>query len=185
MKRFFATAMFVCVAAGNSATTYVIETVAGSNLAGDGGQAASASFASMEGVGVDSAGNVYVADAGDNRVRKIAPSGVVSTLAGDGFAGARGDGGPAVSAQLHAPYGVAVDLAGNVYIADLGNNRVRRVDGAGKISTVGGDAQHLFAPRNVAVDAAGNLYIAEFEAHRITRISRDGTATVIAGTGEA
>jgi uncharacterized protein (TIGR03437 family) len=185
MKRVFATAMFVCVAAGNSATTYVIETVAGSNLAGDGGQAASASFASLEGVAVDSAGNIYVADAGDNRVRKIAPSGVISTLAGDGLAGARGDGGSAVSAQLHAPYGVAVDLAGNVYIADLGNHRVRRVDASGKISTVAGDAQPLSAPRNVAVDARGNLYIAEFEAHRITRISRDGTATVIAGTGEA
>ena len=119
MKRVFATAMFVCVAAGNSATTYVIETVAGSNLAGDGGQAASASFASLEGVAVDSAETSTsptraITGCGDSAL------GVISTLAGDGLAGARGDGGSAVSAQLHAPYGVAVDLAGNVYIADLG-----------------------------------------------------------------
>lgn len=111
----------------SAATNYSIETVAGSDFSGDGGPAAAAIFGQVEGVALDFQGSLYVADAIDHRVRKITPDGVIHTIAGTGVAGFSGDGGPAALAQLNAPYGVAVDRAGNVYIADLGNARVRRV----------------------------------------------------------
>src|SRR5207253_6573451 len=93
------------------------------------------------------------------------------------------DAGPGTQAQLNLPYGLAVDAAGTLYIADLGNNRVRRVTADGIITTVATGAP-LATPRNLAVDAAGNLYIAEFDGHRIRRVSPNGTVTNIVGTGK-
>ena len=163
---------------------YTIETVAGSSFAGDGGPAALAVLSDAEGVCTDRAGNVYVSDANDHRVRKIAPSGIISTVAGNGVAGFQGDGGPADQAQLNLPYGIAVDAAGNLYIADLGNGRVRKVAPGGVITTVAGNApDRLLSPRNVLADDLGNLYISEFDAARIRRIAADGTTTIFAGTG--
>ncbi|MGI8991286.1 MAG: IPT/TIG domain-containing protein [Bryobacteraceae bacterium] len=167
-----------------AAPGYIIETVAGSSLVGDGGPAALASLSDAEGVCTDRAGNVYVSDANDHRVRKITPGGTISTVAGTGVPGFDGDNGPAVQARLNLPYGVAVDGAGNLYIADLGNNRVRRVDSAGVIATVAGNASaKLQSPRNVLMDGSGNLYVSEFDGHRIRRIAADGTSAIIAGTG--
>ncbi len=170
---------------GDSATpraAYSIETVAGSSQVGDGGAAASASLSDAEGVATDAAGNVFIVDANDHRVRKIAPDGAISTIAGDGFPGSRGDGGPASAARLNTPYGVAADGAGNLFIADLGNNRVRKVSPGGVITTVPG-TDKLLAPRNVALDAAGTLYISEFGGHRVWRLRSDGVLESVAGNG--
>ncbi len=163
-----------------------MRTVAGSDEAGDGGPAVLAALVQPEGVAVDGRGHVYIADAGDHRVRVVTPDGVIRTFAGDGHAGFRGDGGPATQAQLRSPYGVAVDAYGNVYIADLGNARVRRVARDGTISTVAGGPDsplRLTAPRNVAVDPSGALYISDFGGHRIYRVTASGLAGVVAGTG--
>ena len=163
-----------------------LRTVAGSDEAGDGGPAVLAPLVQPEGVAVDARGHLYIADAGDHRVRVVTPDGVIRTFAGDGHAGFRGDGGPATQAQLRSPYGLAVDPAGNVYIADLGNARVRRISPDGVITTVaGGDGMRLVAPRNVAVDRTGALYISDFGGHRIYRVSSSGAVAAVAGAGEA
>ena len=144
---------------------------------GDGGPATAAQISTIQGIAVDRWGNLYLSDTGNHRVRKISTSGVITTLAGTGVAGFSGDGGPATAAQLNLPYGLAADLAGYLYVADLGNDRVRRVGPDGVIITVAGNGNQgssgdggaatgaqLLSPRNVAVDAAGNLYFSEFEA---------------------
>ncbi|MDQ2947172.1 MAG: IPT/TIG domain-containing protein, partial [Acidobacteriota bacterium] len=179
---------------------YVIQTFAGNSLIGDGGDATSALLSQPEGIGVDNAGNVYVADAGDNRVRKISPTGSIQTVAGNGSAGFSGDSGPGILAQLNHPYGIAIDRAGNLFIADLGNGRVRKLDAQGQITTVAGggssspaaladigfatDAK-LAAPRNVAIDLNGTLYISYFSARQVLRVSALGILSIVAGTGKA
>ena len=149
--------------AASAAVSYTIQTVAGSSEVGDGGPALNAAISDAEGVAIDSAGNIFLADANDHRVRKVTSDGMISTVAGDGSPGFRGDGGPATASRLRTPYGIAVDSAGNLYIADLGNNRIRKVATDGAISTVPG-TDSLLAPRNVALDSAGSLYISEFKA---------------------
>ena len=175
---------------------HTIRTIAGSDFVGDGGPAVNALLFAPECVARDSAGNLYVADPADHRVRKISPSGLITTVAGDGQPGFRGDGGPAHLARLDAPYGLAADAAGNLYIADYGNGRVRRVATDGTIRTVAGGgaseasagsdsatAVRLMGPRNLALDSAGDLYISDFRDHRIYRLSPDGRIEWIAGTG--
>ena len=172
-----------------AAQTFSIQTLAGTNAPAENVAAVQAPFASIEGIAVDGAGNIYVADAGDHRVRRITASGVIQTVAGDGVAGMSGDGGPARTARLNSPYGLAVDRAGNLFIADLGNARVRRVGLDGRITTVagggtaalpagmvgvrGGEAK-LQAPRNVAVDGQGQVWITDFDDHRLLRLAADG-----------
>jgi DNA-binding beta-propeller fold protein YncE len=131
---------------------------------------------------LDSSGNLYFADQDNNRVRKVTPAGVISTIAGTGTAGYNGEG-TATSAQLNYPFGIAVDAAGNVYIADQGNSRIRKVTVAtGIISTVAGNGSVGFAgdggqatsatlssALGVAVDPAGNLFIAD--KNRIRRVT--------------
>ncbi|MBZ5607930.1 MAG: hypothetical protein LAP38_06730 [Acidobacteriia bacterium] len=188
------------LAAADPAKTYTIQTVAGTNSVGDGGPALSALLSQAEGVAVDSLGAIYVADADDNRVRKITPDGVIQTVAGTGVAGLAGDGDPANAALLNHPYGVAVDDRGNLYIADLGNARVREVSAGGTIQTIagggsvvpggngdGGQASiaQLLEPRNVAIGADGSLYISDFGAHRVYQVSAAGILTTLAGTGNA
>jgi hypothetical protein len=169
--RISALGVFACVmAAGAADVRYTISTVAGGAYSGDNRSAVQAQLGSPDGVAADAAGNIYVSDSIDHRVRKISPSGLITTVAGNGHFGFRGDGGPADSAQLNAPYGIALDRDGNLYIADLGNSRVRKVSASdGTIRTVagggtnpanveGGDATtaRLNQPRNLALDAAGN-----------------------------
>ena len=184
-------------ALGASQPVYQLTTVAGSDLVGDGGAATSAELAQPEGMAFDSSGNLYIADAADHRVRKVAPDGTISTIAGNGHPGFSGDGGPATVAQLDQPYDVAIDPAGNIYIADYGNQRVRRIGTDGNITTVAGGGQSgngdggpatsamLLGPRNLALDAAGNLYISEFDGHRVREVSPAGVISTVAGTGIA
>jgi uncharacterized protein (TIGR03437 family) len=181
-----------------SPPVYQLTTVAGSDLVGDGGSALAAQVSQPEGIVVDPAGNLYIADAANHRVRKVTPTGIISTVAGNGHPGFSGDNGPAAAAQLNQPYDVALDAAGNLYIADYGNQRVRAVAPNGNISTVAGNgssgsnadggpatAALLLGPRNVAADPAGNLYISDFDGHRVREVKPDGTIATVAGIGVA
>jgi uncharacterized protein (TIGR03437 family) len=181
-----------------SSVVYQLTTIAGSDLVGDGGAAVAAQVDQPEGLVVDSAGNLYIADAANDRVRKVSPTGIIITVAGTGHPGFSGDNGPAGSAQLNQPYGLALDPAGNLYIADYGNQRVRRIGTGGTITTVAGNGQtgsngdggpatsaQMLSPRNLAVDPAGNIYVSEFQGHTVRRIATDGTITTFAGTGVA
>ena len=150
------------LSAGTAA--YTITTYAGSDLVGDNGPATRAFVSILEGVCSDAAGNIYVADADDNRVRRIDTSGIVTTYAGTGFPGFTGDGGPANQASLHSPFGIRMDANGNLFIADLGNNRIREVSASGTMSTA---ASGLNQPRNLAFDPSGTLYVSEFGAGQV------------------
>ena len=169
-----------------------------SSTVGDGDSRASTPGALAWSVATDAAGAVYIADAGAHRVRKVDASGRGTTVAGTGTAGFSGDGGPATSAMLSFPAGVAVDGAGILYIADLQNMRVRRVDRNGVISTVAGSGRRGFGgdggpatraslnrPNRVAVDRSGALYIADVGNHRIRKVDARGTITTVAGNGRA
>lgn len=172
-----------------NASTGIITTIAGTNglactnpaaLCGDGGPATSANLNAPVSVAVDNLGNVYIADAGDNRIRMVTPAGTISTIAGSTGGASNqctspispcGDGGPASQALLNGPFGVAVDNSGNIYIADTGDNRIRKVSG-GTINAYAFNGQPGFGPEKVlaldsaygtpmylAVDPKGNLYV--------------------------
>jgi trimeric autotransporter adhesin len=187
-----------------------ISTVAGNakiGYSGDGGPATSAELWAPSGVAVDSSGNLYIADIGDNVVRKVTVStGTITTVAGDSVymgadtqGGYSGDGGPAVKAELNGPVGIALDSSGNLYIADDGNGVIRRVTAStGIITTVAGlpgDSSYsgdggpavkaqLHGPEGVAVDASGNLYIADTLNNVIRKVSAStGIITTAAGNG--
>jgi len=177
----------------------VISTVAGNEVdgyLGDGGPATGAELSSPMGIAVDSIGNLYIADFGNNVIRKVTPAGVISTLAGSRNPGYNGDGGPATSAELHFPRGVAVDSTGNLYIADSGNNVIRKVTPAGVISTVAGNgiggyegddgpatSAELRNVQSVAVDGGGNLYIADYGNSVIRKMTAAGVISTVAGNG--
>ena len=168
-------------------TSGIITTVAGngsSGFSGDGGAATNASLDGPYGVAVDSAGDLFIADAGDSRIRKVDASGIITTVAGNGSAGFSGDGGAATNASLNGPYGVAVDGAGNLFIADTSDYRIRKVDTSGIIRTVAGNGisgsagdggaatnARLNAPYGVAVDGAGNVFIADTGIERVRKVS--------------
>lgn len=177
----------------------VIATVAGSGrygYSGDGGPAAQAQLASPHHLAVDSAGNVYIADTYNHRIRRVSPDGVITTIAGTGKSGYSGDGGPAVEARLNYPFAVALDGDDNLYVADRENHCVRRIARDGTITTLAGTGQsgyggddgpageaQLDTPSGLAVDSAGNVYIADTYNNRIRRVSPDGVISTIAGTG--
>ena len=178
-------------------TKGTITTVAGTgeeSFGGDGGQALQAQLARPIGIALDGSGNIYLASIFNQRIRRVDRSGTITTVAGTGTSGFNGDGGPAVRAQLDNPEGVAVDGAGNLYIADRTNNRIRRVDVSGTITTIAGGSvsadgdlaaqAQLNNPSGVGVDSAGNVYIADSANERIHRVHPAGTITTIAGTGE-
>ena len=162
---------------------------------GDGGPASQAQLVFPAGVGVDAIGNVYIADEGDARVRRVDATATITTFAGTGERGYGGDGGPASQAQFISPYGVAVDAVGNVYIADPSSQRVRRVEADGTITTFAGTGEsgyggdggpasqaHLREPEGVVADAAGNVYIADSSNHRVRRVDPNGIITTFAGS---
>ena len=170
----------------------VITTVAGGRASlGDNGPATSAQLSGPTGVAVDSAGNLYIADFGDSRIRKVS-SAVITTVVGNATPGFAGDNGLAASAQLSNPYGLTIDRAGNLYIADSSNNVIRKVSNGG-ISTVAGNGSpgfsgdngpaisaQLASPASVAVDSAGNLYIADTLNNLVREVS-NGIITTVAG----
>ncbi|AZQ74950.1 hypothetical protein EKH77_30605 [Streptomyces luteoverticillatus] len=176
-----------------------ISTYAGTGagtFGGDGGPATAAYLKYPAGLAVDSTGSLYIADQHNHRVRKVTTDGKISTYAGTGAGTFGGDDGPATAAHLQYPFGVAVDSAGSLYIADTNNHRVRKVTTDGKISTYagtgagtfGGDdgpatAAHLQYPAAVAVDSTGSLYIADQTNHRVRKVTADGKISTYAGTG--
>lgn len=176
----------------------VINTVAGNGslgFKGDGGAATSASLSQPYAVTVDSKGQLYIADLGNLRIRKVDASSNITTLAGTGFPGFAGDGKPATSATLTLPSGVALDASGNVYIADQWNLRLRKVDSSGNINTVAGNGGFTYSgdggpatraqlntPLGVAVDPAGNLYIADSRNRVVRKVGTDHTISSFPGT---
>lgn len=175
-------------------TTGVVSTVAGAGVSGSrNGTRTSAQFSSPCGLAVDVAGNLYVADTDNHQVRKVTPAGVVTTLAGRGTAGFAD--GPATVAMFSQPFGVAVDGAGNVYVADRGNNRIRKVAPSGAVTTIAGgdEAAHadgrgavarFSSPSGVAASSDGTVFVADTGNHRIRMVRSSGEVTTIAGSGE-
>ena len=175
-----------------------IDTFAGNGncgFSGDGGHAAAAMFSPVAALLFDPQGNLLVADGPNCRIRKISPAGVVTTIAGNGTFGYSGDGGPATQASLGAPRSIALDVAGNLYIADASNYVIRLVDTAGVIHTVAGNhtfghsgdsgpatAAQIGSPNGVAVDGGGNFYVAD-TSNYIRKIDTAGIITTVAGTG--
>jgi sugar lactone lactonase YvrE len=167
-----------------------IQTVAGDGellYRGDGVPATTTPVYLPQGVIEDAAGNLYISDTQNNRIRKVATSGVITTVAGTGAPGYTGDGGAATAAAIEQPAGLILDGAGNIYFADSGNNAIRRIDAAsGVITTVagGGGTPALSTPRGLAFNAAGDLYIADTGNNVIRVISSStGVITTVAGTG--
>ena len=177
----------------------VITTFAGTpalGFSGDGGAATSAQLNYPIGVAADGAGNIYIADNANHRIRKVNNAGIISTFAGTGVSGFSGDGSAANLAQIDGPMGVATDPAGNVYIVDAGNDRIRKVNISGVISTIAGTGVGGFSgdgaaanlaqinnPSGVVVDAIGNIYISDMTNHRIRKINTSGIISTYAGTG--
>ncbi|HEV2348783.1 MAG TPA: choice-of-anchor D domain-containing protein [Terriglobia bacterium] len=199
------------------AATGIITTYAGNGTkgyTGDGGLATSAELNFPTGLAIDLAGNLYIADSGNFVVRRVSPSGVITTFAGDGIEGFSGDGGPASAAQLstfNQQIGLAVDSAGNLYIADRGNQRIRVVNTQaasitvasvtilpGDIQTVAGNGTAGFSgdggpatsaefaiPECLAVDGSGNIFIGDLNNQRVRRVAATGIITTVAGVGTA
>lgn len=167
-------------------------------FAGDGGQGADAVLNSPASVALDRSGNLFIADSGNNRIRKLTTSETIETVVGNGALGYSGDQGPAAKAELSAPSGVAFDASGNLFIADKGNNAIRQVTSAGIIGTVAGNTMNNFSgdggpaikaalrfPLGVVPDGAGNLFIADTFNSRIRQVTPSGMIETIAGTQAA
>lgn len=197
--------MYIAEFSGNYirkvSTSGIISTIAGTGTAsstGDGGDASSATLNNPSGIAIDASGNIYIAEASGNRIRKINTSGIISTIAGTGTASSTGDGGTATSATLNFPTDIVFDASGNLYISENGGNRIRKINTAGNISTIAGNGtasstgdgsaaamSTINNPAGLAFDASGNLYIAENGGHKVRMINTSGDISTIAGTGTA
>jgi YVTN family beta-propeller protein len=160
------------------ATGGIVNTIAGGFI-GDGNEATSAGLALPEALAIDSSGNIYIAEETGNRVRKVS-GGKISTLAGSSVSGYSGDGGPAINALLNGPQGVAVDSSGNVFIADTGNDVIRKVDTSGNISTFATNSNFCYL-QQMATDSGNNLYVADSCNSVIFKITPAGVVTILAG----
>jgi sugar lactone lactonase YvrE len=176
-----------------------ITTVAGNGdgaLAGDSGKATEASMLAPSCLAFDGKGNLYICDRDNGVVRKVDRHGIITTVAGTGTRGYSGDGGPATKAQLDQPEGLAFDPQGNLYISDSANNRVRRVDTHGVITTFAGNGSAgnagedvpatkagVVDPNGLAFDTDGNLFVSAVDAGAVRMIDRHGIITTVAGTG--
>ncbi len=162
---------------------------------GDGGPALLAKLSSPNGLAFDSTGNLYVADAGNYRIRMISPAGTISTILGNGLAGGSGDGGPAAQATVYLIRGLTIDSSGNIYFSDYGNHVVRKINTQGVVSTIAGTAgtagyfgdsgqakvAQLNRPEGVAVDASGNLYIGDSGNNVVRMVTPAGVISTFAG----
>ena len=170
-----------------------VTTLAGSGSSGSSnGNGTSASFYNPIGIAVDSDGNVYVGDTGNNQIRKIDSSGNVTTLAGSESSGS--EDGQGTSASFYKPYGIAVDNSGNIYVADAKNYRIRKIDSSGNVTTLAGSGSQGLVdgnsttasfdlPRGIAVDGSGNVYVGDTSNHLIRKIDSSGNVTTLAGNG--
>jgi sugar lactone lactonase YvrE len=180
-------------------TTGVITTIAGTGIAGysgDGGPAISAKISFPIDVAIDSAGNILFSDSGNNRIRRISTTGIITTIAGTGAPGFSGDGGPATSAKLNQPYGLNLDSTGDLYFADHLNQRIRKIDTAGIVHTVAGNGTAGFSgdgglatsaelnfPDDVLPDNSGNFYITDHLNRRVRKVNSSGVISTFAGNG--
>ncbi len=185
----------------NIANAQIISTYAGNGTAGYSGDGSAATAASLDGPGgiaFDGSGNIFVSDYNNHTIRKISPSGIITTIAGNGFSGFSGDGGPATNAQLSNPAKIALDSIGNLYVADFSNNRIRRISVSGIITTVAGNgvggyngdgiaatSAKLHNPSGVFLDHTGSIFIADYSNNRIRKVSASGIITTVAGNGIA
>jgi RHS repeat-associated protein len=183
----------------------IITTIAGNGkieadgyggFSGDGGPATEARLNYPNEVIRDSVGNIYIADVGNYRIRKVDTSGAITTVAGNGLPGFSGDGGPATQALLNYPWAIAVDSADNLYITDNRSHRIRKVDASGIITTVAGNGSpgfsgdggpatqaQLSSPSAVLVDSTSNIFIADAGNYRIRKVNTSGVITTVAGNG--
>jgi sugar lactone lactonase YvrE len=188
---------------GSNLPLAMLTTIAGTGQSahsGDGGPATNAGIWEPAAVAIDSVGNLYVAEEANGYIRKIDTNGIITTIAGGGHGSSHGDGGPATNAILSRPYGVTIDPAGNLFIADMGNSRVRKIDTNGIITTFagggifnptnqtigdGGPATNaiLGSPTCVAIDSFGNCFIADQQAGRVRKVDTNGNITTVAGGG--
>jgi hypothetical protein len=192
----------ICFLASTAGNAQIITTVAGCGMCsslGDGGSATAAYIDYFAGVAIDSHENIYIADGNNHRVRKIDyVTNIITTIAGNGSAGFSGDGGPASNAQLNLPTWVIVDTLDNIYITDGYNNRVRKVNSSGVISTFAGNGvggfsgdggpatnAQLYGVQGTWADLFGNVYIIDGANPRIRKVDVSGVITTIAGTGFA
>ena len=160
-------------------TDGTITAVAGNGIraySGDGGSALNASLDTPFGVAADMAGNLYIADSNNQRIRKVTAAGVILTIGGNGLEGESGDGGPAINATLGTPFGIAVDTSGNVYFTEADGNRLRKISASGVISTL---TASLNQPYGVTVDPSGNVYVADAGNTRVVRIAVSGAVSTI------
>lgn len=200
MKKIIITLLFQLLFA-HAPNAQIISTIAGvpltpSGFSGDGGPATLAKLNNPCHVTFDKWGNHYIVDAGNHAIRKISPSGTITTIAGTGTSGYNGDGGPATAAMLHTPANVAVDTAGNIYITDQGNRRIRKIDPLGIITTFAGNgtntplgeggaatAAATWGPYALFIDKWGNIFYTDHGFYRIRKIDPSGIVTTICGTG--
>jgi sugar lactone lactonase YvrE len=171
----------------------VVTTFAGNVIPGSiDGIGIKASFVGPSGLTIDASGNLYIADTGNNKIRKISPTGVVTTVAGTGVGGSVD--GDRSQASFLAPTDVVVDAAGNLYVADISNNKIRKITPSGVVSTFAGSGAEgskdgigilasLHYPRFITIDASGNLFVSEWGSHKIRKISPAGIVTTLAGGG--
>ncbi len=199
IKLFTSLLAIICAVITYRAQAQTISTYAGNGIgsySGDGGAATAAAIHNPYGVCVDGSGNIFIADQSNNRVRKVNSSGIISTIAGTGSAGYNGDGIAGTAAMLNGPTGVAVDGAGNVYIADENNHRIRKINTSGTISTIAGTgaggysgdggaatAAAIHNPWAVALDGSGNVFFSDQFNHRIRKINSSGVINTYVGTG--
>lgn len=180
-----------------SASTGSITTIAGTGaygFAGDGGSALSAQFKSPDGIAIDNAGNLFISDYANHRIRMITPTGTITTICGNGTASSTGDGGLATAATINSPGHLWLDPSGNLYITEFYGNRIRKISSTGTITTVMGNGTYsnagdgglasaatIAGPWEIVGDKSGNIYVASYQGSYIRKISTTGSVTAFAG----